>query len=135
MRVVNAIKCTVLAYLETPRGRLEWVEADESLLGGGVVWYLRNVHKQQVECRYESRSECIADAERCNAVIKAKRFRLWWVSADGQGCLDGGTYATEEDARKAIPSFRDELLAQCADDEHRQAILAGSFSIEEVDED
>jgi len=59
---------------------------------------------------------------------------VYWMSEDRQGFYDGGRYANREDAERAAEEFLDELLAQCADDEQSQAILAGSIIVEEVEE-
>jgi len=46
----------------------------------------------------------------------------WWTSADGSGCLDmvGATVA------EAVA----EMLAQCADDDDRAGVYAGTLEVE-----
>ena len=47
----------------------------------------------------------------------------FWVSADGQGSID----MTGATAAEALA----ELLAQCGEDDQRDAILAGAFQVAE----
>lgn len=60
-------------------------------------------------------------------------YRLWWISSDKQGSMDGGEFETEEAAESAIPEWAEELLDQCQE-EDRQGIKAGTFAIEEISE-
>jgi len=46
----------------------------------------------------------------------------WWTSVDGSGCLD----MTGATVVQAVA----ELLAQCADDDERAAVYAGSLEVE-----
>jgi len=49
--------------------------------------------------------------------------RLWWVSADGQASIDMGP--CDGDQAEALET----LLGQCADDEQRDDIRAGTFEV------
>ena len=40
-------------------------------------------------------------------------FTLYWIREDGQGDFNMGTFATETDAKAAIPRAEAELIDQC----------------------
>lgn len=63
-----------------------------------------------------------------------KSFTLYWTSADRQGVMDGGTYATRAAAEAAIAAVKAEFLAQCASAEQIADIEAGVFDIVEIDD-
>jgi hypothetical protein len=50
-----------------------------------------------------------------------------------RGSYQAGSTATRAEAEAAIKAFRVELLRQCGDDEGREEIEAGTFSIDEQD--
>ena len=54
---------------------------------------------------------------------------LYWMSADASGEILMGTYPSEEAATAAIPAATAELLAECATDQERDNIRAGSLII------
>jgi hypothetical protein len=64
--------------------------------------------------------------------MKIKEYRVWWTSEDRQGQLPGGEYRTREEAEAAIKAWRVELLRE-SNDEGREEIEAGTFSIDEED--
>ncbi len=53
--------------------------------------------------------------------------KLYWVSLDKQASIPMGEYDSPELAHAAIEACRVELLAQCADDEQRASIDAGTW--------
>lgn len=55
--------------------------------------------------------------------------RLYWVSLDKQSSIPMGDYDSSELAHVAIEACRVELLAQCADDNQRAAIEAGTWEV------
>ena len=57
-------------------------------------------------------------------------FNLFWIRADGQGDYAMGTYATEAEAKAAIPAAKAELLDQQGDDAGRAEIEAGTWSVQ-----
>lgn len=57
-------------------------------------------------------------------------YTLIWNSADGQGSLEMGAFASEAAAIEAIPAALAELLEQTADDEQERDIRAGNWSVE-----
>ncbi len=60
--------------------------------------------------------------------------RLFWNRGDKQGDIPMGEYFSNTEAMLAIPAARAELYENCcADQEERDAIDAGFFSIEECD--
>jgi len=56
-------------------------------------------------------------------------WQLYWLGREGRGDLDGGIYDTRSDAEAARLEFLSEILDQCADDEQRAGVLAGSMGI------
>lgn len=59
-------------------------------------------------------------------------YGLYWIGDTHQGSLFMGQYPTEDASRQAIDGALAELLEQCADDTERDAILAGTWSIEQI---
>ena len=57
------------------------------------------------------------------------RWQLYWLGREGCGDLDGGIYDTAEQAKAARIEFLGEILDQCAEDEQRAGVLAGSMGI------
>ncbi len=57
-------------------------------------------------------------------------YTLIWNSADGQGSLEMGVFATEAAAMEAIPAALAELVEQTAGDEQEADIRAGNWSVE-----
>jgi len=55
--------------------------------------------------------------------------KLYWVSANKQSSVSMGTYGSEPEAEQAIPTMRDQMLAQCADDEQRDEIDSGTWEV------
>jgi hypothetical protein len=58
---------------------------------------------------------------------------LIWTADDHQGLLLGAEYESLDDAREASAEWAAELLGQCATDDDREAILAGSISCTDSD--
>ena len=52
---------------------------------------------------------------------------LYWLSADEQGSIAMGEFATEAAAREAVEAAEAELLGQCSSEEERAQIRAGSW--------
>lgn len=57
-------------------------------------------------------------------------YKLYWTSKDGQASMEGGEYESYEAAEFAIDEVTAEFLDQCADEEQRAGIEAGSWDIE-----
>lgn len=58
-------------------------------------------------------------------------FTLYWIREDKQGSFNMGSFATETEARDAIPAAKVELLDQCGEDYQKAEIEDGSWSVEE----
>jgi len=56
--------------------------------------------------------------------------KLFWVSHDKQGDFPMGDFPTEEAARAAIPEAQKDLLEQCTDEDCREEILRGTWTLE-----
>lgn len=63
-------------------------------------------------------------------------FTLYWVREDKQGDFNMGSFETREEAEAAIHAAKAELIAVCGEDYQKAELEAGSWQIdEEEDED
>lgn len=57
-------------------------------------------------------------------------FTVWWLNADRDADMDCGSFATQAEAKSALPAILEELIDQCGDDDQDASIRAGSFHLE-----
>lgn len=64
-----------------------------------------------------------------------KTYTLYWIREDGQGDFNMGDYETRAAAEAAIPAAEAELLGQAGEEWQKDEIRAGSWSIEESEDE
>jgi hypothetical protein len=61
-----------------------------------------------------------------------KNYTIYWISPDRQSSLDMGHYPSRDAAEAAVATAKAELLGQCGEQEDRDNIEAGTWTIDET---
>ena len=124
-RIVFATEAEAEAQAESFQDDAVWGrDGDKTATEVGITYYVEAMDPSSISERDFAHDQAV---EHGFVSIDDDDVALYWLAADEQSDMSGGTFASDDDRDAAEAAFRAELLSHCGSDGEREAIAAGSM--------